>query len=390
MAQHIPDQQHDFDQLQEQIGFYGHTPAIEEIIQTITMVAPTDLSVLIIGESGTGKELIANALHSFSKRRQQALISVNCGAIPEGILESELFGHEKGSFTGAISQKKGYFEVANKGTIFLDEIGEMPLNTQVKLLRVLETSEFMRVGGTSIQKVDVRIIAATNKDLESAVQNNEFRRDLYYRLKAITIKIPPLRQRKEDIPLLVDIFSRDYAQKNNIKFKGFAPDTFEIMMSYHWPGNVRELRNFVETAIILNRGNIVRSQYVRSALNIDDQQPPSLNLPVPLNKTPEQAERELIYRTLVSLKLDVTEIKETLKELMSRSTEMLPADFVSYNQNRDASGALKEVQPQTLDAMERKLIKETLERFGGSRRKTARALQISERTLYRKINEYGL
>jgi transcriptional regulator with PAS, ATPase and Fis domain len=376
--------------IQEQIGFYGSTPAVEELIQTITMVAPTDLSVLIIGESGTGKELIANAIHNLSKRTGKQLISVNCGAIPEGILESELFGHEKGSFTGAIGQKKGYFEAANKGTIFLDEIGEMPLNTQVKLLRVLENSEFMRVGGTEIQKVDVRIIAATNKDLESAVQTNEFRRDLYYRLKAITLHIPPLRNRKQDIPGLVKLFAQDYIEKNNITFKGFAPEAIDLLMDYHWPGNVRELRNFVETAIILNRGEIVHSGYVRSALNLHETTRLSQNLPVPLNKTPEQAERELIYRTLVSLKLDMTEIKEALNRLLQGNGSEFEHVYGDLHTPEEMSFDHKEVQPQTMDAMERKLIKETLDRFGGSRRKTARALQISERTLYRKINEYGL
>ena len=374
--------------LQEKIGFYGDSPEVEELIQTILMVAPTDLSVLINGESGTGKEVIANAIHVLSKRSSKPLISVNCGAIPEGILESELFGHEKGSFTGAIGQKKGYFELADKGTILLDEIGEMPLNTQVKLLRVLESSEFMRVGGSEIQKVDVRIIAATNRDLESAVQNNEFRRDLYFRLKAITINIPPLRARKGDISILVKKFTEDYIEKNDIRFKGFAPDAIDQLVKYSWPGNVRELRNFVETAIILNRGEIVYSGYVRTALNLDDKTTVSSNLPMPLNKTPEQAERELIYRMLVALKLDIDEMKVILNQAVrgnidsnDRGAMHNPDESMDYD---------KEVHPQTLDAMERKLIKETLDRFAGSRRKTAKALQISERTLYRKINEYGL
>jgi len=378
------------DQLQKEIGFYGRTPEIEELLQTVITVAPTDLSVLIIGESGTGKELVANAIHRLSARREQPLISVNCGAIPEGILESELFGHEKGSFTGAIGQKKGYFEAANKGTIFLDEIGEMPLNTQVKLLRVLETSEVMRVGGTQSFKVDVRIIAATNKDLESAVQNNEFRRDLYFRLKAITLQIPPLRKRKDDIPLLVQKFADEYTQKNNIPFKGFAPDAVDVLVEYDWPGNVRELRNFVETAIILNKGEIVRSQYVRNTLNLQSEHYTSDNLPVPLNKTPEQAERELIYRTLITLKLDVDEIKKMLQFLMQQAQSVRQGGPASVLEAIRHGNSEQEVQPTTMNAMERELIKETLKKYGGSRRKTARALQISERTLYRKINEYGL
>ena len=371
--------------IQKQIGFYGNSAEVEEIVQTLVTVAPTELSVLINGESGTGKEVVANAIHQLSKRAKKALISVNCGAIPEGILESELFGHERGSFTGAVGQKKGYFEAANRGTIFLDEIGEMPLNTQVKLLRVLETSEVMRVGGTDSFKVDVRIIAATNKNLERAVQNNEFRRDLYYRLKAITLTIPPLRKHLEDIPHYVKIFASEYAEKNNIPFKGFAPDAVDTMKRYHWPGNVRELRNFVETAIILNKGEVVRSGYVLSSLNMQQQTMESENLPVPLNKTPDQAERELIYRTLISLKLDMTEVKEMLNRLMADlATTVMGNPAPASNENGNA------VSPSTMSGMERQLIKETLEKYMGSRRKTARALQISERTLYRKINEYGL
>lgn len=372
--------------LQKRIGFYGNTPEVEELLQTLATVAPTDLSVLIIGESGTGKEVIANAIHSQSRRSTKPLISVNCGAIPEGILESELFGHEKGSFTGAIGQRKGYFEAANRGTIFLDEIGEMPLNTQVKLLRVLETSEVMRVGGAESFKVNVRIIAATNKNLEQAVAANEFRRDLYYRLKAITLQIPPLRKRLQDIPVLVRRFSDAYCERNNIQFKGFAPEAIDTLKEYQWPGNVRELRNFVETAIILNKGEIVRSHYVRSALKIEQEIPLSGNLPVPLNKTPDQAERELIYRTLISLKLDMTELKQKVDQLMHLAGQGNHPQTTPYQ----APDKDREVQTTTMSGMERQLIKDTLKKYMGSRRKTARALQISERTLYRKINEYGL
>ncbi|MBD3224927.1 MAG: AAA domain-containing protein [Caldithrix sp.] len=379
--------QQTLDRVQEQIGFYGKSPEVEELIQTIATVAPTDLSVLLTGESGTGKEIIAKAIHQLSHRNDNSIISVNCGAIPEGILESELFGHEKGSFTGAVGQKKGYFEAADKGTIFLDEIGEMPLNTQVKLLRVLETSEFMRVGGTTSHKVDVRIIAATNKDLDYAVQNNDFRRDLYYRLKAIKIEIPPLRKRRNDIPLLVKKFADSYTTTNNIPFKGFSPESIEVLRDYNWPGNVRELRNFVETAIILNKGDVVHSDYVRSALNME-KSTPAENLPVPLNKTPEQAERELIYRTLIALKLDLSEIKETLHALINGQVQM--NEQPEYDNNWIGNTSSQEVKPQSLNAMERELIKDTLNKYEGNRRKTARALQISERTLYRKINEYGL
>jgi len=381
------------EELQKITGFYGSHPKIEELLQTVMMVAPTDLSVLIVGESGTGKEVLATAMHQLSNRRNRPLMTVNCGAIPEGILESELFGHEKGSFTGAIGQKKGYFETAHKGTIFLDEIGEMPLNTQVKILRVLESSEFMRVGGTDLQKVDVRIVAATNRNLEDAVRQGQFRQDLYFRLKAITLNIPPLRQRVNDIPILVELLAKKYAEKNNINFKGFSPDAVQTMLGFGWPGNVRELRNFVETSIILNRGQVVRSDYVRSALNIGQNASASDSLPMTLNKTPEQAERELIYRTLVALKLDMTELKQMFSSILNQgafSPQESRETFGSMNSGNDGNIAGDEVKPVTLAGMERELLKDTLRRFSGSRRKTARTLQISERTLYRKIKEYGL
>ena len=262
------------------------------------------------------------------------------------------------------------------------------MNTQVKLLRVLESSEVMRVGGTDSFKVDVRVIAATNKNLEQAVQQDEFRRDLYYRLKAITINIPPLRRRLGDISILVEKIASAYTEKNNIPFKGFAPDALDALMGYNWPGNVRELRNFVETAIILNKGEIIRSAYVLSALKLDQGTRVSENLPVPFGKTPDQAERELIYRTLISLKLDMTEVKQMLQMCMGKGQ----SNSGAAREDRSAATVQNdnEVRPTTMTGMERRLIKETLEKYAGGRRKTARALQISERTLYRKINEYGL
>jgi DNA-binding NtrC family response regulator len=349
-----------YNQIKEEIGLFGSTPEIERLIRVITTVAPTDLSVLIIGESGTGKELVARAIHRLSDRAQKSLIAVNTGAIPEGILESELFGHEKGSFTGAVGQKKGYFEAANHGTIFLDEIGEMPLNTQVKLLRVIEESEFMRVGGTETHKVDVRLIAATNKNLENAVKNNEFRQDLYFRLKAITIEILPLRRRREDIPILAKKFASDYAAVQNIRFKGFSP------------------------------GEVVNSSYVASNLSLYHEDGTKKNLPVPLKIPHDQAEREIIYRTLLALKLEITEIKQILVNMNSDSFNRATYELPTHSVDSMAVDDKNELKPTTLSGMERELIKQTLNKFSGSRRKTARALQISERTLYRKIKEYGL
>jgi len=384
MAKEITDKYSD---IQNAIGIYGDSPEIEEMIRIIGIVAPTDLSALIIGESGTGKELVARAIHNLSGRSDKPMISVNTGAIPEGILESELFGHEKGSFTGAVGQKKGYFEAADGGTIFLDEIGEMAVNTQVKLLRVLEESEFMRVGGTETFKVDVRLIAATNKNLEVAVKNKEFRQDLYFRLKAITIDIPPLRRRKEDVAILISIFTSQFSAKENLQFKGFSPDAIQLMKEYDWPGNIRELRNFVETALILNKGEIVNSPYVSANLNIRSD---STNLPVHLNMPHDQAERELIYRTLWALKLDMDEIKHILADMQGRSYPTDNNDYPLSESDLIKGDENFELKPTTLAAMERDMIKQTLQRFAGSRRKTARALQISERTLYRKIKEYGL
>src|SRR5512142_1065734 len=232
----------------------GESVAMRKIIDVIEQVAPTDITVLITGESGVGKEVIAQAIHRASTRSRKPLIAVNCGAIPEGIIESELFGHERGSFTGAAEQRKGYFELADGGTIFLDEIGELPLAAQVKFLRVLENGEFLRVGSSVPRKVDVRVIAATNKDLELEVRRNRFRPDLFYRLRSVNITVPPLRSRPEDVPVLFQHFAEEVAQKHNIRFAGIAPAAMQLLQAYHWPGNVRELRNVVESMLVLEQG----------------------------------------------------------------------------------------------------------------------------------------
>ncbi len=269
----------------------------------------------------------------------------------------------------------------------------MSLNTQVKLLRVLEESEFMRVGGTQTYKVDVRLIAATNKNLEKAVKQEEFRRDLYYRLKAITIEIPPLRKRLSDIPVLVNKFCADLSEKENIRVKGFSPEALDLMKRYQWPGNVRELRNFVETAVILNRGDVVASHYVDDTLQLSRYDHDNRNLPVPLNMPSEKAERELIYRTLLALKMDINEIRQMLNEMMHGNSQPATIAYSLPGEGPEETifhSDENEIKPTTLAGMEREMIKESLKRFAGSRRKAARALQISERTLYRKIKEYGL
>ena len=281
--------------LQKKFGIIGQTESVRSMLETIDQVAPTDISVLISGDSGTGKELVASALHNHSKRARKPFVIVNCGAIPAGIIESELFGRKKGSFTGANEDRKGYFQTADGGTIFLDEIGETPLETQVKLLRVLEQGEFMPVGGSKPIKVDVRIIAASNRKMADEVAKETFRMDLYYRLKAITINVPSLHERKEDISELANLFARQCALRNDIFFKGFSESAYQEMKDYNWPGNIRELKNFVESVVVLEKGAVVKSEMVRRHLFGSDHRISSsmnYNLPVPTGKDVGQAERE--------------------------------------------------------------------------------------------------
>jgi len=367
------------------------------VLLTVRQVAPTDISVLIVGESGTGKELVANAIHAASTRSKQPLVVVNCGAIPEGILESELFGHEKGAFTGAIGARKGYFEMADHGTIFLDEIGEMPLATQVKLLRILENKDFMRVGGTRLQSVDVRVIAATNKDLTKAVEGGEFREDLFYRLNAIHIRVPPLRERREDILPLVRNISRQFSRKHHIEFQGFSETALNVLGNYPWPGNVRELKNIVESMIVLEKGALIDeiaiSKYLKTPAFKEER-----NLPVPTYRSSEQVEREFIYHALVDLKNEIRKLREDLydasvfdppapKSLPFLSEVRPNAPIVAPTRVRNEK---TELGGKTLQEIERLVINRTLEEFDGSKRKAAKSLGISERTLYRKIKEYDL
>ena len=377
-------------------GIIGTSQGIDQVLEMIVQVAPVDISVLIIGESGTGKEIVAKAIHKQSRRSSKPLVIVNCGAIPEGIIESELFGHKKGSFTGAAEDRKGYFEEADGGTVFLDEIGEMPVETQVKLLRVLESGEFMRVGDAKTRKVDVRMITATNKNLTQETEKGRFRRDLYYRLRTVTVEIPPLRQRLEDIDLLTERFALLFSRSNDIVFRGFSTDAIRVMKQYDWPGNVRELRNFVESVILLEKGNKISSEIVLKHLEpmVGGASP---NLPVPVDKSSGQAERELILQQLLFLRQDMRDIKSLFSGgKIDRSGEIgylnsggglnltaLEGDVG----NLIKSGAIGDMSVKDL---EMELISRTLKKFNKNRRKTARALGISERTLYRKINDYAL
>ena len=364
---------------QAEHGIIGQSVEIQEIIDVVRQVAPTDITVLITGESGVGKEVIARALHSASKRAKKSMVTVNCGAIPEGLIESELFGHEKGSFTSAVETRKGYFEIADGGTVFLDEIGEMPVTTQVKLLRVLENGEFMRIGSSTPRNADVRVIAATNKNLDQEVQQRRFRPDLYFRLRSVNIWIPPLRSRRDDIPILIEHFVKEISEKNGIEFQGFTEEARELLFEYRWPGNVRELRNVIESMIVLENGKPVGEGDLRKYLQGYRADVVDRNLPVITNKTVEQAERELIYRALLELKTDILE----MKDILGHPSEQMRAGAVGIEPS-NGNGTM------SLDEMERQMILKALDRHEGNRRMAAKELNISERTLYRKIKEYGL
>jgi DNA-binding NtrC family response regulator len=379
-AVHIP-----ADRVQEEYGILGDSVEMRKIIEVIEQVAPTDITVLVTGESGAGKEVIAKAIHSASTRSRKPMVTVNCGAIPEGIIESELFGHERGSFTGASEQRKGYFEIADGGTIFLDEVGELPLAAQVKFLRILENGEFQRVGSSTSRRVDVRVIAATNKNLEHEVQSGNFRADLFYRLRSVNITVPPLRNRIDDIPLLFRHFAAEVSRRNSIPFAGISPSALTLLQGYHWPGNVRELRNVVESMLVLENGRYLEADDVKKYLKEYRSGQQDRNLPIPLGKSVEQAERELILRALLDIKGGMLELKSILlNHIQNAETGQQYAP--------EPGPATTAVEPAnlSLESMERKMIEEALDRYNGNRRVAARALKISERTLYRKIKEYGL
>ena len=389
----------DINRLQKTSGIIGNTEAIQEVLEMIIQVGPVDITVLITGESGTGKEKVAKSIHKSSKRTHEALIIVNCGAIPEGIIESELFGHKKGAFTGAGDDRKGYFETANKGTVFLDEIGETPLETQVKLLRVLENGEFIRVGDSNTLHTDVRIIAATNKNLESLVKKGDFRQDLYYRLKTVSIHVPALRQRIEDLSLFVERFALEFTRTNDIVYRGFMPEAIRLMKQYNWPGNVRELKNFVESILVLEKGERVTSEMVerklRPSLETALQNP---HLPVLVDQSPERVENELILRQLFLLRQDVEIIRKVMNEqeigndtlrYINESVQDVPVTM-EIDSQADTLIRPDAIGDMTLEDLEKEAIKRTLKFFNKNRRAAARSLGMSERTLYRKINDYGL
>ena len=382
----------------------GRSDAILQIREVISQIAPTPVSVLVTGESGTGKDLVAQAIHQHSSRRSQRFLTVNCGAIPETLLESELFGHEKGAFTDARARRQGIFEAADGGTVFLDEIGEMSLPAQVRLLRVLEAREVTRLGGTQPLKVDVRIIAATNRDLKEAVETGRFRRDLYYRLRVVEVPVPPLRSRPEDIPILTDHFIQLYSHENSVPPVELDGPSAAMLRTYRWPGNVRELRNLVERLMVLSVSRKVGIAEIRSHLHELDGTDPltgeTATLPVHLDKTPEESYRDLLYWAVLEVARDVKELKAYLmgrRPTDPRSLPVYPAEGapladqgteIEYTESRTHAEPVEDVKP--LRDVEREAIARALRTTGGHRKRAARLLDMPERTLYRKIRQYGL
>jgi transcriptional regulator with PAS, ATPase and Fis domain len=404
-------------EIKQRFGIIGNSPLLDHAINVARQVAPTEISVLISGESGVGKEVFPQIIHQLSARKHGPYIAVNCGAIPEGTIDSELFGHEKGSFTGAHEARKGYFEVSNGGTIFLDEVGDLPLNTQVRLLRVLETGEFIKVGSSKVQKTNVRVVGATNVDLLKAIENGKFREDLYYRLNTVPIRVPPLRDRKEDVYLLFRKFASDFAERYRMPALNLQLEAQKLLVEYRWPGNIRQLKNITEQMSILEKHRDITGETLLRYL------PPApfSNLPVLLKdgtKTGNEfSERELLYKVLFDMKKDMNDMKQLVNELMQNAGN-------DPNWKERNAHLLNNLQPETkniiptsdpnitihhpnvevtpihrheeveeslsLEEKEKEFIRKALHKYKGRRKMAAKELGISERTLYRKMNEYKI
>ncbi len=416
--------------IKQRFEIIGQDPKLNRALEKAIQVAPTDISVLVTGESGVGKESIPKIIHSLSHRKHAKYIAVNCGAIPEGTIDSELFGHEKGAFTGATQTRSGYFEVADGGTIFLDEVGELPLTTQVRLLRVLENGEFLKVGSSQVQKTDVRIVAATNVNMFEAIKKEKFREDLYYRLSTVEIHIPPLRERKEDIHLLFRKFASDFGQKYKMPTIRLEDDAVSLLLKYRWPGNIRQLRNIAEQISVLEEKRAISAAALHSYLPNN----PGSNLPAVVSSSKSESdfssEREILYKVLFDMKGDLNDLKKLTMELLknndskkvqeenenlirkiyrqddedieTQEAEELdllqlpePKQEPTYNQQlqEDKYHFAEEIQEEetlSLHEKEIELIKKSLERNRGKRKAAASELGISERTLYRKIKQYDL
>jgi len=403
--------------IKQRYDIIGNSAGLNRAIDIAIQVAPTDLSVLISGESGTGKEVFPQIIHQYSSRKHGTYIAVNCGAIPEGTIDSELFGHERGSFTGAIDSRKGYFEVANGGTIFLDEVAELPSSTQVRLLRVLETGEFLKVGSSKVIKTNVRVIAATNIDILAAIQHGKFREDLYYRLNTVPIEIPPLRSRKEDILLLFRKFASDFAERNRMPAITLNEDARIMLQNYRWPGNIRQLKNITEQISVIEQNREIDDQILRKYL------PDYFESKLPVvydavDKKTFASEREILYSILFDMKNDVNDLKKLVLEIMQKGTEnaeiqqdnaqiiqKLYQSVEPTNQEEKPDKKFEISRPKddiiqdteeiieeslSLEEKEKELIKKALSKHNGKRKYAAGELGISERTLYRKIKEYDI
>ncbi|MBT4478590.1 MAG: sigma-54-dependent Fis family transcriptional regulator [Flavobacteriales bacterium] len=384
-------------QAKQRFGIIGNSVLLDRSINIALQVAPTDISVFVSGESGTGKESIPKIIHQASKRKHNNYIAVNCGAIPEGTIDSELFGHEKGSFTGAHDSRKGYFEVADGGTIFLDEVAELPLSTQVRLLRVLESGEFIKVGSSTPIKINVRVIAATNINIPQAIKNGKFREDLYYRLNTVSIFIPSLRERKEDISLLFRKFASDFSEQYNTPSIRLDEEAMDIITNYNWPGNIRQLKNFVSQLSVIEKERNISAQTILDSLPENKN---SSNTPILFedkNKA-DLSEREILYKVLFDMKRDLTELKKITFDLMKKDGETETTQvFNDLSENEitlvshDTTNKPEESDSSfSLADHEKMLIKQSLEKHKGKRKLAAEELGISERTLYRKIKEFNL
>lgn len=403
----------DIQTIKQRFGIIGHDRFLERAIQVAVQVAPTDLTVLITGESGTGKEVFPKIIHQSSARKHGPYIAVNCGAIPEGTIDSELFGHEKGSFTGAHEARKGYFEVVDGGTIFLDEVAELPLSTQVRLLRVLESGEFLKVGSSKVIKTDVRVVAATNVNIPEAIASGKFRQDLYYRLNTVPIIIPPLRERKEDILLLFKKFASDFAEKYRMPVMQLTDDATVMLEKYRWPGNIRQLKNLTEQISIIEKNRTITAQTLQFYIPSDT----GNSLPVLYAKDKEDeriSERDILYKVLFDMKRDLLELKKTVASITEQGThESVPAvtnqlikpqyrdDFeplvddysdIEIANDDDNSFHPSEVVTESLSLQRKEIdmIIKALEKYNGKRKHAAKELGISERTLYRKIKEHNI
>ena len=400
----------DLQAIKQRFGIIGNSPILNRGIEVAVQVAPTDLSVLITGASGVGKENFPKIINAYSLRRHKkdSYFAVNCGAIPKGTLESELFGHEKGAFTDARVERKGYFEIADGGTLFLDEVGELPLETQAQLLRVLESGEFMRVGSSQIRKTDVRVVAATNLDMKRAISEGRFREDLYYRLNTVEIKVPALRDRAEDIPLLFRKFVVDFCQKYNMPTIQLSDEAMQLMKNYYWNGNVRQLKHTAEQLCVIETTRTITAETLRKYLPENEMQKgiALLGAHTQTNHETFMNERELLYKVLFDMKREMTEMRQQLNGLLTspatpqhRNTDMVVTTHSEYEpveEVQDMDDIIVTPEPTsntpnlTMEEMERETIRRSLQRNNGSRKMAAVELNISERTLYRKIKEYGL